>query len=114
MRVSKRTRARTVVVDEPLTRSRVDVKRIAVNRVVDTKPETRHDGDTIVVPVVEEIVVVTRRYRIVEELHVRRHSESFRRPQKVVLGHEEGIVERLPVGNKSTTGRREGGSRRGS
>ena len=114
MRVSKRTRARTVVVDEPLIRSRVDVKRIAVNRVVDTKPETRRDGDTIVVPVVEEILVVTRRYRIVEELHVHHHSESFRRPQTIVVHREEGVVERLPVGNESSTGRPKGGPKRGS
>lgn len=54
---------------------RVDVERVAVNEEVDTPPEVRQEGDTLVVPVVEEVLVVTKRYRIIEEVRVTKHRD---------------------------------------
>ncbi len=83
---------------------RVEVERVAVNEEVDTPPETRQEGDTLVVPVVEEVLVVTKRYRIIEEVRVTKHrditTETFHEELKreVVTVTEEdaegNIVER--------------------
>lgn len=54
---------------------RVEVARVAVNEEVDTPPEVRQEGDTLVVPVVEEVLVVTKRYRIIEEVRVTKHRD---------------------------------------
>lgn len=76
---------------------RVEVERVAVDEEVDTPPEIRQDGDTLVVPVVEEVLVVTKRYRIVEEVRVTKHrdisTETFKEELKreVVTVTEEDI-----------------------
>lgn len=51
---------------------RVEIERVPVNEEVETPPVTRQEGDTLIVPVIEEVLVVTRRYRVVEEVHVRK------------------------------------------
>jgi uncharacterized protein (TIGR02271 family) len=61
---------------------RVEVERVAVDQQVDAPPKVRQEGDTLVVPVVEEVLVVTKRYRIIEEVRVTRYrdiqTETFR------------------------------------
>ncbi len=54
---------------------RVEVERVAVDEEVDTPPEVRQEGETLVVPVVEEVLVVTKRYRIIEEVRVTKHRD---------------------------------------
>lgn len=51
---------------------RVDIERVPVNEEYDSAPGTRQEGDTLIVPVVEEVLVVSKRYRVVEEVHVRK------------------------------------------
>ena len=46
------------------------VQRVAINRYVDEAPPVRHEGDTMIVPVVREELVITKRLLLVEELHV--------------------------------------------
>lgn len=54
---------------------RIEVDRVPVNTEVDVPPEIREEGDTLVVPVVEEVLVVTKRYRVVEEVRVTKHRD---------------------------------------
>jgi uncharacterized protein (TIGR02271 family) len=95
VRVRKRVRAREEVVDEPLTRRRVEVERRPMNVWVHTPPPTRTEGDTTVIPLLEEVLVVRRRLRVTEEVRITVRRESFRAPQRVVLRREEAEVERL-------------------
>lgn len=83
---------------------RVEVERVPVDEEVDTPPATRQEGDTLIVPVVEEVLVVTKRYRIIEEVRVTKYrditTERFQEELKreVVTVTEEdaegNIVER--------------------
>jgi uncharacterized protein (TIGR02271 family) len=65
---------------------RVEVERIPVNQEVDSPPEIREEGDTLIVPVVEEVLVVTKRYRVLEEVRVTKYrdvrTETFREELK--------------------------------
>lgn len=54
---------------------RVDVERVPVNEEFDSPPGPRQEGDTLIVPVVEEVLVVTKRYRVVEEVHVHKYRD---------------------------------------
>lgn len=54
---------------------RVEVERIPVNQETDAPPQVHQEGDTLVVPVVEEILVVTKRYRVIEEVRVTRYRD---------------------------------------
>ena len=58
--------AQTVAV--PLREEQVQVQRVAVNRYVDEAPPVRHEGETMIVPVVREELVVTKHLLLVEEL----------------------------------------------
>jgi stress response protein YsnF len=50
----------------------VEIGRVPVGRPVDTMPPVRQEGDTTIVPVVEEIIVVGRRLILKEEVRIRR------------------------------------------
>jgi uncharacterized protein (TIGR02271 family) len=72
------------------------IERLAVNRVVDAPPAIRQEGDTIVVPVVEEIMVVEKRLLLKEEIRIRRHEVVEHIRQPVRLRSEEVSLERDP------------------
>ena len=44
----------------------------AVDRVVETAPEIRQEGDVMIIPIVEEEVVLVTRLVLREEIHVRK------------------------------------------
>lgn len=72
-----KVRIRTVVdhefahYTEQLHYQKVQVERVAIDRDVEVAPDIRQDGDTLIIPVVEEYVFMEKRLRLKEELHVR-------------------------------------------
>jgi uncharacterized protein (TIGR02271 family) len=94
VRITKVVNRREEVIDEPLLREEVEVERVAIDRVVEGPMAIRHEGDVMIVPVLEEILVVEKRLVLKEELHIRRRRLEESRPQTVVLRSEEVTVER--------------------
>ena len=84
-------------IDEPLLRERVNVERVAIDRWVDQPPPIRSEGETLVVPVVEEVLVVEKRLRLREEVRLTWHHEEEHEPQRLVVRREEVRVERVPA-----------------
>ncbi|WP_082115820.1 YsnF/AvaK domain-containing protein [Hymenobacter terrenus] len=85
----------TQTVDVPLQEEQVHVERVPINQVVETPPEVRYDGDTMIIPVLREEVVVTTRLVLVEELRVRKRTLTLSHPQEVSLRREEVHYERI-------------------
>jgi uncharacterized protein (TIGR02271 family) len=107
-------REREGLVDELLSHEDVEIERTPVGKTVEQAPRIREEGDTIIIPVVEEILVVERRLLLKEEVRVRRvrraerHRErvNVRRQDVVVTRHlvaEEGAAEGLAAGFKKQT-----------
>ncbi len=71
------------------------VERVAINRVVDTAPAVRQEGDTLIIPVLREETVVTTRLVLVEELHVRKQILVAHQPQEITLRREQVNYERV-------------------
>jgi stress response protein YsnF len=100
-KVTGAVRVRTVVreaeevVDEPVSVERVEVERVPVGRWVEAAPEVRQEGDTTIIPVLEEVVVVEKRLRLVEEVRVTRRRRTEHASERVALRREEVVVERL-------------------
>lgn len=94
VRVSKVVREREEVVDIPLLREQVEVERVAVNRLVEGPVESRQDGDTLVIPLLEEVLVVEKRLMLKEELRITRRQVQESHPQRVTLRTEEAVVNR--------------------
>ncbi len=95
VRVTKVVHEHEEVVAEPLLREEVEVERVAINRAVDGPVAIRHEGDVMIVPILEEVLVVEKRLVLKEELHIRRRRVEESHPQRVVLRTEEATVERV-------------------
>ncbi len=95
VRVHKHVETTEATVNEPLFRERFEVKHVPVNRMVDHPPEIRHDGETTILPVLEEVLVVEKHLILREELHITRKREEYRDPQNITLRKEEIEVERV-------------------
>lgn len=101
-----RVSTRTVTADETaeiaLERSRVDVIRVPMERVVEVAPEMRVEGDTTIIPVIEERLVVMRQLVLIEEVRIRRRVVQDVARQRVTLRKQLVVVERLdPEGHAS-------------
>jgi uncharacterized protein (TIGR02271 family) len=95
VRVHKTVHEENILVDETLHRDVVDVQRVAVNRVIDSPAVVREEGDTTIIPVMEEIVVVEKRLVLREEIHVTRRQTETRDPQTYTVRREQVTVERV-------------------
>ena len=98
VRIRKTVHEREEVVDEPLMREEVQVRRVPVNKVVDGPVPVRHVGDTMIVSLLEEVLVVEKRLMVKEELHITKEQVESYRPQRVRLRTEEAVVERVEDG----------------
>jgi stress response protein YsnF len=85
------------MIDVPLSRERVEVERIAIGREIEAIPPRRQEGDTTIVPVVEEVVVVRRTLVLKEELHIRHVRSTEQHRENVTLRRQEAVIDRLPV-----------------
>src|SRR5215207_279332 len=94
VRIRKTVHEHEEVVDEPLMREEYDVERVPIDEFVDGPVGPRHEGETLVVPVLEEVLVVEKRLVVREELRITRKRTEERRPQRVKLLSEEVSVER--------------------
>lgn len=93
-RVHKRVREETVLVDEALRRDTVDVERVVVDRYVEHPPETRYEGDTMIIPILEEVLIVEKRLLLREEIRITRRQTAAHDPREYVLRREEAAVTR--------------------
>ena len=95
VRIKKIVHEREEIVDEPLIREEVQVKRVPVNRVVDAPVPIRHMGNTMVISLMEEVLVVEKRLMLKEELHITKGEIETHKPQRVTLRSEEATIERV-------------------
>jgi uncharacterized protein (TIGR02271 family) len=95
MRVSKTIQQHDEIVSMPVSRERVDIRRVIINRDVDGPVPIRHDGNTIIVPVVEEVLIVEKQLRLKEELHITRRTIEEQIEQPVTLQREQVTIERV-------------------
>jgi uncharacterized protein (TIGR02271 family) len=102
VRIRKMVHEREELVDPPLLRDEVVVERVPINRVVEGPIPVRSEGDTLIIPLFEEVLVVERRLLLKEEVHLTKRRVETHTPQRVTLRREEAIVERItPEGDKS-------------
>ena len=99
VRVHLTTTTEDAAVREVLREERVEVERVPIGREVATAPAVREeeDGAVLVVPVLEEVLVVERRLVLKEELWIRRVSTNRTSEQTVPLRRQAATVERMPA-----------------
>jgi len=104
VKIHKRVEEHTEVVDLPLQSEEVEVDRVAVNRIVEEAIPVRVEGDTTILSLLEEVLVVEKRLLLREEVHVRKVHKEVHAPQEVLLRKEEVDVERVPFSNAPDKG----------
>ncbi len=83
--VHVRVDEREEVVETTLRQEDLAVERVPIGRVIEVPPPVREEDGVLIVPVVEERVVVRTELFLKEELRVRRESrtETFRQPVRL-------------------------------
>jgi len=97
VQVARVTHEREQLIDELLAHETVEIDRIPIGQQVATMPAIKEEGDTIVIPIVEEVLVIERRLLLKEEVRVRRVRSTERHQESVTLRHHEAVVTRLPA-----------------
>jgi uncharacterized protein (TIGR02271 family) len=95
VRLEKTVRNSDAVVDEILTSNSISVERVAVNRYVDEVVSVRHEGNTMIIPVMEEVVIVTKQLVLKEEIRITNHRQQSRHHEAIQLRAEEVQVTRI-------------------
>lgn len=110
VRITKTISEREEIIDEPLQMEEPVVERVPINRHVEAAPPVRYEGDVMIVPLVEEVIIVERRLMLREELRISKRRVETHNPQRIVLRREEAIVERItPDGSEQGAAARTSG-----
>ncbi|MGI8959793.1 MAG: YsnF/AvaK domain-containing protein [Bryobacteraceae bacterium] len=104
VRVTKYVESNDEILEQELRKGRVEVERVKTDRVVDGPQPVQRLGNTLVVPVVSEVLHVEKRWVVTEEIHLTQIEERETVQQTVTVSHEEAEVERLDeAGNVMST-----------
>jgi uncharacterized protein (TIGR02271 family) len=95
VRINKSVAEHEELVNVPIMYEEVEVERVQINRPAEGEVGIRYEGDTMIVPLLEEVVVVETRTIVREELHIRKKRVEDTHQERVTLRREEVDVERL-------------------
>lgn len=94
VRITKQVHTHEENIDTPLIQERVQVERIPIEQIINDAAKTRYEGETLVIPVMEEVLVVEKRLLLKEEIRITKHTEETLHEETVTLRSEEVAVER--------------------
>lgn len=97
VRITKHVHTEEETIDTALKQEQVQVERIPLNQVVEAPVKTRYEGETLVIPVMEEVLVVEKRLLVKEEIRITKYVGEIQHQETVTLQKEEVSVERTPV-----------------
>lgn len=110
LRVTTRTDLVEEHVSETLRTDAVKVTRVPVNRTLTTgepAPAIRTEGNVTIIPVIEEIVVMEKRFVLKEEIHILRDVTTETVEVPVMLRKQRAVIERTNADGQ-TVGSNEG------
>ena len=112
VRIHKTVSEQARRIEQTLLRDAVSVKRVPIDKIVPLSeaPVARQDGDTWIVPILEEVLIVEKRLRIKEEVHITRTAHAEPYSDSVVLRTEHVSVERFDEGPASEVNPTNGGT----
>ena len=102
VRITKVVHERETTVDEPLWHDKVAITRVPIQRVVEGPVPVREEHGTTIISVVEEVLVVEKRWMLREEIHIRQQRIETHQPQRITLRSEDVQVERVPHAEEDT------------
>lgn len=103
VRIQQTVHEEEEIVRQMLMQESVSVERVLICTLVDpeNKPQIRHDGDTMIIPIFDEVLVVEKKLRLKEELHIKRQQADVESEQRVMLRSSDVTVERFDKSKES-------------
>jgi len=97
LRVHKYVEETEEVVRQPITRDDLIVERVPVNQPLEAPVAPREDGDWLVIPIMEEVLVVQKRLMLVEEVRIRKRQVTEEQQVRETVRHERVELEDATV-----------------
>lgn len=95
VRIHKTVEKEEEVVEVPLLSEEVEVERVPVDRVVDGPLPLRREGDTLIIPLLEEVLVVRKQFLLKEEVRITTQKRETTHQEQVTLRKERVSIEHL-------------------
>jgi uncharacterized protein (TIGR02271 family) len=95
LRVTKQTHTREAVVDENLLSERAEIETIPIGRQILEMPSIRQEGETTIIPIVEEVLHTERRLILKEEVRITRRRTTEQFHDSVTLRYQEAVISRV-------------------
>lgn len=95
VRLRKQVHEEPVDISQELAQEVVETRRVPIDRVIDGPVGIRQEGDVTIIPVLAERLVTHTELVLVEEIHIRRHSELRQQTGQASLRRESVVVERF-------------------
>ena len=99
--IRKRVTEEEATINLPLVQEGYQVERRPGSKNLSTTyPAIRHEGENMIIPVVREVLVVEKRYEVVEEIHVIKTKTEISHQQQLTLLKENVDITRTNSENK--------------
>ena len=97
LRISKTVVDTPQVLDHTLKQDHLTVTHVAHDCFLepDAIPSTRYEGSTMIIPIIEEVLVVQTRLKLKEEIHITRESRTVSAQETVYLKSDQIQVSRF-------------------
>ena len=96
-RITKQVHTEEETIETPLRQERVQVERVPVERIIDSPVTSHYDGDTLVIPVMEEVLIIKKKLFLKEEVRVTKYVGEIEHQETVTQRKEAVTVERTPT-----------------
>jgi uncharacterized protein (TIGR02271 family) len=83
------------VIDPPLQGGEVVIEHVPINRVVEGPIAARSEENTLIIPVLEEVLVIETRLLLKKKVRITTRRVETHAPQRVTRRREEATVERI-------------------
>lgn len=106
VRVEKTMAEREERIDDPLVTEHVEIERVVKNEPVDGPQPIREEGDTVVVPVVKQVLRIEKEWILTEEIRLTRRFREQPAGESVTTEYEDArVIEQTAPRRGSLGGR---------
>lgn len=104
VRLHKAVAEREEQIEVPVLHETCDIETVPINQILEVgiTPTPRVEGNTTIIPVVEEVIVVEKRLRLKEEIRITRRVEQEIETHTVTLKSEKVRIEHFDEKNESS------------
>jgi uncharacterized protein (TIGR02271 family) len=90
--IDKKIITQDVSIDASLKSDQLNIEHVPLNQFVDTRPEIRYEGETMIIPVLKEVYV--KRLFLVEEIRIKKEEVLQPHTENITLRKEEVTISR--------------------